>query len=170
MMFADEMLEYAVSIGPSNRLFSKMRYKYYKNNLKRTDGYFISCVGFHIQSPSHVCIGRNCFFNRNVILAAIPDDDNSQIIIGDDCNFAPNVVVSAANHPLHDTSKPMRLNDSIGGMVEIGNDCWIASNSTITAGVVIGNGAVVGANSVVTHNVEPYSIVGGCPARTIGMR
>lgn len=165
----DQLYEHWVCSGASNKLFSDLRYQYYKNKLKQSNPFF-SSTGFYIQTPSHICIGENCFFNRNVFLGAIGDDWRSQIIIGNHCNFGINVVVVAADHPLHDTSKPMRKNGSIGGIIEIGNDCWIAANSTITKDVVIGDGAVVGANSVVTHNVEPYSIVGGCPAKEIGKR
>jgi len=47
---------------------------------------------------------------------------------------------------------------------------WIGSRATILPGVRIGKGAVVGAGAVVTKAVEPYSIVGGTPARQIGHR
>jgi acetyltransferase-like isoleucine patch superfamily enzyme len=54
--------------------------------------------------------------------------------------------------------------------VTIGNDVWIGSNVTILPGVVVLDGAIIGAGAVVTKNVEPYSIVAGCPAKTIGFR
>jgi maltose O-acetyltransferase len=47
---------------------------------------------------------------------------------------------------------------------------WIASRVTILHGVTIGEGAVVAAGAVVTKDVEPYSIVGGVPAKKIGER
>ena len=56
------------------------------------------------------------------------------------------------------------------GHVVIGNDVWIADNVTIMSGIIIGNGAVVANNSHVIKNVEPYSIVGGNPARHIKYR
>ena len=56
------------------------------------------------------------------------------------------------------------------GDVRIGNDVWIGSGTTIMSGVTIGDGAVVAANSHVVKNVEPYSIVGGNPARHIRYR
>jgi len=56
------------------------------------------------------------------------------------------------------------------GDVIIGNDVWIGSFSTIMSGVTIGDGAVIAANSHVVKNVEPYSIVGGNPAKFIKYR
>jgi virginiamycin A acetyltransferase len=56
------------------------------------------------------------------------------------------------------------------GNTEIGNDVWIGFNSTIMPGIKIGDGAIIGANSTVTKSVEPYSIVGGNPAKEIKKR
>lgn len=52
----------------------------------------------------------------------------------------------------------------------IENDVWIGHNVTIMPGIRIGNGAIISANSTVTRNVEPYSIVGGNPAKEIKKR
>jgi acetyltransferase-like isoleucine patch superfamily enzyme len=52
----------------------------------------------------------------------------------------------------------------------IGDDVWLGSNVTVLKGVRIGDGAVVGANSLVNADVEPYTIVGGVPAKVIGKR
>jgi phosphonate metabolism protein (transferase hexapeptide repeat family) len=54
--------------------------------------------------------------------------------------------------------------------VTIGHDVWIGHGVTITAGVTIGTGAVVGAGAVVTKDVDPYTVVGGVPARSIKRR
>jgi acetyltransferase-like isoleucine patch superfamily enzyme len=56
------------------------------------------------------------------------------------------------------------------GDVIIGNDVWIADNVTIMSGVKIGDGAVIANNSHVVKNVEPYSIIGGNPAKLIKYR
>lgn len=56
------------------------------------------------------------------------------------------------------------------GDVTIGNDVWIGSNVIILSGVTIGDGAVIGAGSVVPHDVGPYEIVAGNPARLIKKR
>jgi acetyltransferase-like isoleucine patch superfamily enzyme len=59
---------------------------------------------------------------------------------------------------------------STNGDVTIGNDVWIGNNVTIMSGVTIGDGAVIAANSHVVKDVEPYSIVGGNPAKHIKYR
>ncbi|MDF0706455.1 MAG: CatB-related O-acetyltransferase [Bacteroidota bacterium] len=56
------------------------------------------------------------------------------------------------------------------GDINIGNDVWIGYNATIMAGVTIGDGAIIATNSTVVKDVEPYSIVGGNPAKEIKKR
>jgi acetyltransferase-like isoleucine patch superfamily enzyme len=54
--------------------------------------------------------------------------------------------------------------------VAVGNDVYIGMNVALLDGIVIGDGAVVGAGSVVTKNVQPYSVVGGVPAKLLKHR
>jgi virginiamycin A acetyltransferase len=56
------------------------------------------------------------------------------------------------------------------GDTVVGNDVWIGYNVTIMAGVTIGDGAIIGTNSHVTKDVEPYTIVGGNPAKPVRKR
>ena len=63
-----------------------------------------------------------------------------------------------------------RPHDAIWKPVAIGHDCWIGSGARIMGGVSIGTGAVVAAGAVVTHDVPPYAIVGGVPARVLRYR
>jgi acetyltransferase-like isoleucine patch superfamily enzyme len=53
---------------------------------------------------------------------------------------------------------------------EIGNDVWIGTNAIVLGGVKVGDGAIIAAGAIVTKNVEPYSIVGGNPAKVIKYR
>lgn len=52
----------------------------------------------------------------------------------------------------------------------LGNDVWIGSHALIMQGVHIGDGGVVAAGAVVTKDVEPYTVVGGIPAKIIKRR
>lgn len=58
----------------------------------------------------------------------------------------------------------------INKKVIIEDDVWIGFGSIVFSGVNIGKGAVIAAGSVVTKDIEPYSIVGGIPAKKIGTR
>lgn len=56
------------------------------------------------------------------------------------------------------------------GDIVVGNDVWIGMDAVIMAGVNIGDGAIIGAKSVVTHDVAPYTVVAGNPAKVIRKR
>lgn len=84
--------------------------------------------------------------------------------------MSPGVSIFAENHNFSDTHIPMKDQGVTVSFVVIEDDCWIASNSTILAGVTIGKGSVVAAGSVVTKNVPPYSVVAGSPATVIKSR
>jgi len=53
---------------------------------------------------------------------------------------------------------------------EIGNDVWIGARAILRTGVKIGDGAIIAAGAVVVKDVEPFSIVGGVPAKHIRHR
>lgn len=102
--------------------------------------------------------------------------------IGNYCSFAEGVKYLSGNHPINNVSTAACFfNPDLGYVskkydierknLNIGNDVWIGSNVLITNGCTkIGNGVVIGAGSVVTHDIEPYSIVGGNPAHEIKKR
>jgi len=110
-------------------------------------------------------IGDNCSVNSNVQIGAAA----GKILIGNDVMIAPNVVLRAANHAML-RGVPMRLQKSTPGDIHIEDDVWIGSNAVVTAGVRIARGTVVAAGAVVTRSTDPYSIVGGVPAKKIGER
>jgi virginiamycin A acetyltransferase len=56
------------------------------------------------------------------------------------------------------------------GDTVIGNDVWIGYDSVIMPGIKIGDGAIIATRSLVTHDVQPYNIVAGNPARIVRQR
>ena len=113
------------------------------------------------------------------------DFTGDKLIIGKFCMIASDVkfIMNGANHLTDAVSTyPFAIfgngwEDAMEGKtypskgnIVVGNDVWIGYNATIMAGVSIGDGAIIGTNSVVTKDVEPYSIVGGNPAKLIKKR
>lgn len=107
-----------------------------------------------------------------------------KIKIGKFCSISSNVTIFlGGNHTIYNVStypfgiinqdkfKSDRKNIvEKGSDTIIGNDVWIGHGVTILSGVTIGDGAIIAANSNVTKDVDPYSIVGGNPARFIKKR
>jgi acetyltransferase-like isoleucine patch superfamily enzyme len=92
------------------------------------------------------------------------------IEIGDNVMISPRVSIYAENHLFGRTDIPIKDQGVKKLFVKIEDDCWIAANSIILAGITIGKGSVVSAGSVVTKNVPPNSVVAGVPAVIIKQR
>src|SRR3989339_4086 len=95
---------------------------------------------------------------------------SGKITIGNNVMISPRVSIYAENHVFEDARIPMKEQGVTQSAVTIEDDCWIASNSIILAGVTIGKGSVIAAGSVVTKSVPPYSVVAGVPAKVIKQR
>lgn len=111
-----------------------------------------------------ITIGDDALVSHHCIFAA-----HERIEVGNGVLFGPYCYVIDANHGLA-KEVPIQSQPVTSKPVVIGDDVWIGTRAVITAGVRVGDGAVIGAGSVVTHDVEPFTIVGGAPARKIGMR
>lgn len=122
-------------------------------------------------------------FEKNVLYHF--DFVGDKLKIGKFCMIASNVkfIMNGANHLSESiTSYPFAIfgkdwkNAMDGkkyptkGDTTIENDVWIGYGATIMPGLRIGSGSVIATNSTVTKDVEPYSIVGGNPARVIKKR
>jgi len=92
------------------------------------------------------------------------------IEIGNDVMISPRVSIYSENHVYDRTDIPMKRQGVKREFVVIEDDCWIAANSVILAGVTIGKGSIVAAGSIVTKDVPPFSIVAGNPAKIIKRR
>ncbi|MBO4251210.1 MAG: CatB-related O-acetyltransferase [Clostridia bacterium] len=115
-------------------------------------------------------VGRNCLIQNTSI--------GKYVSISDNCN------IGMPAHPIdHVSTSPVFLSGKnllrknfaehkfdAYQKTEIGNDIWIGSNVLIKAGITVGDGAIIGAGAIVTHDVPPYEIWAGNPARFIKKR
>ena len=93
--------------------------------------------------------------------------DGGKITIGDRVLFGPNVHLYTPTHPLDPAERNGLEGPEMTKPITIGDDVWLAGGVIVLPGVIIGDGSTVGAGSVVTHDVEPYTVVAGNPARVI---
>lgn len=144
----------------------------------------------------NVEIGTNCFLENSITLFSEKSKVNigdrvylgpntnincrNQIFIGDDVMFSWGCTLMDTN--AHSLISEDRKNDVVdwkkgwqfkdwsvvqSQKIMIGNKCWIGFNSIILKGVILGEGCVVASGSVVTKSFEPFSIIGGNPAKFI---
>ncbi|EJF06985.1 acetyltransferase (isoleucine patch superfamily) [Thiovulum sp. ES] len=166
----------------------KLRYYGYKNLFKSTSGIFKIEENVTISGFENIELGKNITFMKNSYVYAhdkgflkignnFSMNTNSQlgatfgkIEIGNDCAIAPNCVLRASNHTFEKIDVPIMKQGHSYGEIILEDDVWISSNSVITANTKIGKSSVIGAGSVVTKDIEPFSVVGGVPAKLIKKR
>jgi acetyltransferase-like isoleucine patch superfamily enzyme len=87
------------------------------------------------------------------------------IVLQDKAQLGPYAVLVTGDHTTVNGS--YRFGPSNLQPIHICQGAWIAAHATVTKGVVIGPGALLAANSVATHDVPPFAMAGGVPARII---
>lgn len=115
---------------------------------------------FYCDYGSHIEVGKNFFANYNCTFL-----DVAKIVIGDNCQLAPNVSIYTAGHPVHPDTR--NFGYEYGIQVTIGNNVWIGGNTVICPGVHIGDNVVIGAGSVVTKDIPDMVIAAGNPCKVI---
>lgn len=112
-----------------------------------------------------LAIGDGVFVGRGVVIAA----GDCELTIGAGSGVGEYSSIRNTNHGIAPGER-WQVQPQVCRPIRIGADVWIGGRCAILHGVTIGDGAVVGANSVVTHDVEPYAVVAGAPARAIRHR
>ena len=115
---------------------------------------------FYCDYGTHIEVGKNFFANYNCTI-----NDVAKVKIGNNCQFAPNVSIYTAGHPLHPVSRNSMYEYGIS--VTIGDNVWIGGNTVIMPGVHIGSNTVIGAGSVVTKDIPDWVVAVGNPCRVI---
>ena len=133
--------------------------KIVKELLGKSEGAFIN-PPFYCDYGFHIEVGKNFFANYNCTII-----DVAKVKIGDNCQFAPNVSIYTAGHPIHPESRNTMY--EYGIEVTIGDNVWIGGNTVIVPGVHIGSNTVIGAGSVVTKDIPDWVVAAGNPCKVI---
>ena len=145
-----------------------------------------SFIGSHLVADG-AALGRNCSVSAGAQLAdGVEVGDYSYVncgaiiasgVFGRFCSIGPYALIGMPEHPMDFLStspllygrrnifgEPSEWND-FPDPPKVGSDVWIGAFSFVRQGVQIGHGAIIGAGAVVTHDVPPYGIAVGVPAR-----
>ncbi|NCB55040.1 MAG: acyltransferase [Epsilonproteobacteria bacterium] len=137
-----------------------IRHFYLKKICKIKIGYDSSIAMNCFVSGPFIEIGSNTVINRSTYL-----DGRVPLKIGNNVNISHQALIQTLTHDSQSSHficqcKPVVISDHV----------WIGTRAIILPGVTIGEGAIVAAGSVVTKDVEPYTIVGGNPAKFLKKR
>lgn len=116
--------------------------------------------GLELRSPRSIYLSEGVIIGRDCIL-----DGRGGLTIGPNVNFSSQAAVWTQQHDF----RLADFGDEIGPVV-IGSRAWISFRATVLPGVTIGEGAVIAAHAVVTKDVDPFTVVGGVPAKPIAQR
>ena len=160
------------------------------NTLWPIDGVTRTCFLKNIITSPQIIVGDYSYyddpndvynFEKNVLY--LFEFMQDRLIVGKFVQIATGVrfIMNGSNHAMNGISTyPFQvmgkswadssMNVLSKGDTVIGNDVWIGNSATFMQGVKIGDGAIIGTNALVTKDVEPYTIVGGNPAKPIKKR
>jgi acetyltransferase-like isoleucine patch superfamily enzyme len=117
----------------------------------------------YIADSRNIKIGEYCQINENVFIQGA--------LIGKYVMIAPNVSILNSTHNFESIDLPMIKQGAIKyNNPVIEDNVWIGRNAVILPGIKIGEGSIVAAGAIVTKDIEPYSIVGGVPAKLLKKR
>ncbi len=176
-----------VLIGPAVKIYYPRQLKVGKNFVAER-GCEINCLagrgvmfGDNVTVGSHAIVRPSNIYGGEIGEGLIVGDYSNigpfsyigcsgMISIGKNVMISPRVSLYAENHNFERTDLPMKEQGVTRSHITIEDDCWIAANAVILAGVTIGQGTIVAAGSIVTKDVPAHSIVAGNPAKVIRSR
>lgn len=120
----------------------------------------------HVYSSARVYYPANLVMGDNTCLASDVDCYNvAPVILEDNVTVSQGAYLCTASHDISS-----RLNPLVTAPIVLKSQSWVAAHAFIGMGVTVGEGAVVGATASVYKDVEPWTVVGGNPAKKIKMR
>jgi acetyltransferase-like isoleucine patch superfamily enzyme len=125
---------------------------------------FFLCPHFEEVNQHLLIFGENVSLNRNVEI-----DYSGGVIIGNNVWISQNVLIETHEHVISKAPKSLWIIKRSQLVIE--DEAWIGANVIILASANrVGKGAIVAAGAVVVKDVPDMAIVGGVPAKNIGMR
>jgi acetyltransferase-like isoleucine patch superfamily enzyme len=129
-------------------------------------------LGNVLINANKLSIGAHTYVRSDCVLSAVSSigrfcSIGNNCYIGQDKNTHPSDWVSS--HPFQFTNTPLSFEPEIVD-VTIGDDVWIGHDAMIMEGVNVGTGAIIATRALVAHDVPPYAIVAGIPAKVIKYR
>ena len=165
-----------------------------KRRLSYCGDHFRVSSDFSVVGGQYITIGDYFSANKNVKIHAFKTlgYEKPEIVIGDKVVITDNSYISCINKVTIGNGVLFGVNSFVTdnfhgknddyhellippnerslyskGPVAIEDNVWVGRNACIMPGVHIGRGAIIGSNAVVTHDVEPFTVVGGIPAKKI---
>lgn len=178
-------------------LFEKIRWVFISKSLKGCGKKTSMGCRFKVIEPQNILLGNNTYFGHDCVLACYEMHNDKKtgykpvLKIEDNINFGnychiscldkieiKSGVLTGDNVSIIDnfhgrltkdesTVRPAMRDLYSKGPISIGKNVWIGKNVCIMPNVTIGDYSVIGANSVVTHDIPPYTIAVGTPAKVI---
>lgn len=116
-----------------------------------------------------IVVGKNTYGVINVDYTC---GDTERLIIGDNCSLGKCNFLLGGGHDYQRITTFPFINEpaTSKGPIVVENDVWIGDAAWVLSGVTLKKGSVIGTGSIVTHDVPPYAIVAGNPAKVIKYR
>lgn len=119
-----------------------------------------------VYSSAKVYYPANLIMERYACLSTNVDCYNVALVkIEANATISQGVYLCTASHDITDPLNPL-----ITASIVVEAQAWIAVDAFVGMGVTVGQGAVVGARAAVFKDVEPWTVVGGNPAKVIKKR
>ncbi|MFA0067588.1 DapH/DapD/GlmU-related protein [Vibrio breoganii] len=118
-------------------------------------------LSLRLDTTKRIYIGKSTYLNSETRFGC----EDSNIVIGNNVLVGPRVSFESASHNIvynKNTGRGLCTKEII-----VEDKVWIGAGAIVLQGVTIGEGSVVAAGAVVTKDVEPYSVVGGVPAKLL---
>ncbi len=135
------------------------------NNVSIHKNTIIECTGVIRNLGEGLTIGNNTGISQNCFIQV-----RGRVSIGSYVIMGPSVSIFSENHNSTDLDQYIVWQGETRKGVTIEDGVWIGARSIILDGVCIGKNSIIAAGSVVNKNVEPYTVVGGVPAKLIKYR